>query len=77
MKDELEKQRGKSNTLEDKVKKLEPLEDKVKKLETDLKEGAVASLQTSKWHSGGTKRPIQDMCFQGALWGDAKHESVL
>ena len=35
------------------------------------------TFQTSKWHPGGTKWPILDMCFQRALWSDAKHESVL
>ena len=35
------------------------------------------TLQTSKWHSGGTMKPILDMCFQRALWSVAKHESVL
>ena len=35
------------------------------------------TLQTSKWHSGGTKRPMLNMCVQRALWSDANHESVL
>ena len=35
------------------------------------------TLQTSKWHSGGTKRQFLDMCLQRGLWSDAEHESVL
>ena len=35
------------------------------------------TLQTSQWHYGDTIRHILDICRQGALWSDAKHESVL
>ena len=35
------------------------------------------TLQASKWRHGDTMRHILDICWQGALWSDAKYESVL